>query len=239
MAKLIKLKALTPEELAAKIATLKTNIEKLNNAGMEDMASEFQSELDVLMEAQQAAAGVNRQEEYNKLFVGLRAYILSGEDLLDLTDEQIAFIGEGLTLKLMKDGTLEFVKKNGAGGNGGSKSPTPYLEYQIPYDTAEGVKYEVFTVAAHAAGLVAEGETVNEHSVLAKLKANGVVIKLAVGDSMRREIVKLNKKYKLGVHVRLRADSGEFKANQVIDLLQSPFETEAKETGEVEGEDKE
>ena len=235
MAKLIKLKALTQDELNAKIAALSANITKLTAAGMEDMAAEFQAELDSLNEAAVKSTGVNRAEEFVKLFPMLMCYNDNEGELTDLTAEQITFIGEGLTLKLDSTGKLTFVKKFGAGNAGGTKQPSPYTHYHIPYVKDGKTAYEIFDKAAAAAGLVKADEKPHAHSVIALLKANGVTIKLADGDSMRREVVKLNKAHNLGVKVTLREDGS------VIDLLSSKHETakkaESADTESTEGED--
>ena len=220
----IKMKALTQEELLTKIEMVKANIEKVKAVpGLETVVADFETELAELEGLKVTSNVVNKAELFAQLFAQLEGVNNNPEtgEVTEFTDEQKAFIGEGITVKLLATGKFEYVKKAGTGG--GIKSPMPYTEFLIPFEDEGVLKYEHFTKASAAAGLVKAGETAHPHSVIELLKNQyDTVIKLAEGDSMRREIVKLNKKYKLGIRVTLLEDG------TTIDLLDSKHETAYK-----------
>lgn len=198
----------TAEELQVKISQLSENINKLGAVGgFEDMVEQMESERASYQAALDSLAGVDKAEVFNKLFANVRLFNEEGENVTELTEEQFKFIGDGIVLKVNEvEGklVLALAKKAGSTGTGSgtAKAQTPYVKY-----TFEGIEYEKAKEAVDAA--------------VEFLKFNGTVIKVSDGNSMRREIVALNKKYKLDVQVLLRDGN-------TIDLIDSPFETEAK-----------
>ncbi len=197
----------TAEELQVKISQLSENINKLGAVGgFEDMVEQMVSERASYQAALDSLAGVDKGEQFAKLFAGVKLFNESEEGVTDLTEEQLKFIGDSIVIKVDAEGKLTLAKKAGGSGTGtgAPKAQTPYTKYIF-----EGVEFEKAKEAVDA--------------VVEFLKENGTSIKVSTGNSMRREIVALNKKYKLGVQVVLR-DGGA-----TINLIDSEHETEAKE----------
>lgn len=231
MAKLLKLKALTPEQVQDKITMLKENIAKLHlpdgsvMPGLDTIVSEFQNELASFEAMLTSANVVNKADEFSKLFASLEASNIDADgNVTALSDEQVKWLGEGITVKLTADGKLAYVKKAGGGtGSGGPKAPTAYIDFLIPFDNNGVTEYAHFAKASAAVGKVAAGEAPHEHSVLSLLKSKGIEHKLAPSDSMVREIERLNGQYKLGIRVTINPERSAELGGQTIDLADSPL----------------
>lgn len=248
--KLLKLKALTADEVNAKIVMLKENITKLHlpdgsvMPGLDTIVSEFQIEL-ANFEAMLEGANVsNKSDEFAKLFASLEAVNIDETgNVLELTDAQKEWLKDGVTVKLTADGKLSYVKKAGGGtGSGGPKAATAYTDFLIPFEGENGLEYAHFAKASAAVGKVAAGEKPHEHSVIALLESKGITHKLAASDSMVREIERLNATYKLGIRVTINPERDATLGGQTIDLVDSPLlsskvkatEEAADETAEQE-----
>lgn len=195
--------SLTAEAIATKKAQLQANIEALSGKPeFQAIVDGMQADLNELIGHEAKLAGVDKVAEFKKLF---------GEYALELDEPQKAFVGEGITIKLLPDGTLELVKKSG-GNFGGTKKPTPYVEF---YFNGKSFK--------------SASDCINgEGGILSYLKDNGTDIKVSEGNSMRREVVKLNGEYELGVEVKDRETQARYL------LAESPHEEEATEETETE-----
>lgn len=195
---------LTPEQVEAKKKQLADNIQKLTGKeGLEAMVADFQKELDDLNALELKSVGIDKVAVFKELF---------GDMQFELDDKMKEFVGEGIVVKILPDGTLELVKKSG-GNFGGTKKATPYIEFYLG-----GKSHKTASDCV-------------EHA-LELLKANGVELKVSTGNSMRREIVKLNADHKLGVEVKDRA------TNERYALADSPHEKAVVESEETEeGED--
>lgn len=205
---------LSAAQIAEKKTKLEAQIAKVSAVpGLESLVEELKAELAELTALEAKAAGVDKNAEFAKLFAGAVVVNVDSEGNVEaLTEEQIKFIGEKLTVNIGADGKLTLAKKL-SGGGGGTKAPSPYSKYKF-----DGVEFE------KASELVKD---VVEH-----LKDNGTTIKVSETNSMRREAVSLNKKFNLGIEVQLR-ETGEW-----VLLENSPFETAAKaETEEDETEE--
>lgn len=196
-------KSLTAEALQAELAKQQANLELLKTlTGAESMVEQTAERIAEIEDDLSKLAGVDKVSEFAEKFANIECVNIEGENVEALTEAQIAWIGEGVTVKLTADGKLTLVKKSGGNGGNGTKSPTPYSEFYL-----NGKTFKT------AADLVK-----TEGGILDVLKAGGVEIKVSTANSMRREAVKLNADNKLGVTVKDR-ETGEIYA-----LIDSPHE---------------
>ena len=125
-------KSLTAEALQIELTKQQANLTLLKTlTGAESMVEQTEARIAEIEEDLSKLAGVDKVAEFAEKFANIECVNIEGENVEALTEAQIAWIGEGVTVKLTADGKLTLVKKAGGNGGSGTKSPTPYSEFYL------------------------------------------------------------------------------------------------------------